>query len=157
MQSVFMVSDVTPFGKTDDHLRIIDTSPDYSPMLAKHEQTVSSLRGNPLPAALNGPLPWWPPNLNRLRLRLSRGSLNLNLNLNLRTAPRLGKREKPGRTESRRTKTVRSQRAGTFKVSHCDWRFKGSGYATLPGSDSERDLSRLIVIGPERQRPIAPA
>src|SRR5688500_13709494 len=31
--------------------------PDYSPILEKHRHTVSSLRGEPFPAALNGPLP----------------------------------------------------------------------------------------------------
>jgi hypothetical protein len=36
-------------------------SPDYSLMLEEHRHIVSSLRGKPLPAALNGPLPCRPP------------------------------------------------------------------------------------------------
>jgi hypothetical protein len=40
---------------------------------------------------------------------------------------------------------------GVKEEGHCRlatvWRFKDSGYAYLPGSNGERDLRRLIVIG----------
>jgi len=37
------------------------SSPHYSPMLEKDRHTVSSLRGEPFAAALNGPVPCRPP------------------------------------------------------------------------------------------------
>ncbi len=58
--------------------------------------------------------------------------------------------EKPGATKAGAPRNKRCQRTGTFKVRQCDWRFKDSGYAYLPGSKGERDLRRLVVIGSER-------
>jgi hypothetical protein len=66
------------------------------------------------------------------------------------SAPRRSEERKPRRYESRRTETVRCQRAGTLQVGHRDWRFKDSGYATLPGSDGKEISEKLIVIGRER-------
>jgi hypothetical protein len=130
-------------------------------MLEKHRHTVSSLGGEPFPAALNEPLPCRPPPdpLQRCLFLLSGPERNGNVSVSAASMARpLGShREKPERYDSRRTDTVQSQSAGTLQDSHCDWRFKDSGYATLPGSDGARDLRRYRVIGRERQRPIAPA
>jgi hypothetical protein len=46
---------------------------------------------------------------------------------------------------------------GVKEEGHCSlatatWRLKDSGYATLPGSNGERDLRRLGVIGRERHK-----
>src|SRR5688572_23483388 len=130
-------------------------------MLEKQRHTVSSLRGEPFPAALNGPLPCRPPpdplqSCCFLPLGPERNR-NVSLSAASMARPSARRREKPGRCESRRTETLRSQRAGTLQVGHRDWRFKDSGYATLPGSNGGKDLRTVGVIGPERQRPIAPA
>jgi hypothetical protein len=136
-------------------------SPDYSPMLEKRRHTVSSLRGKPFPAALNGPLPCRPPPdpLQRCLFLPSGPERNLNVSLSAASMapPSARRREKPGRYESRRTEIVRCQRAGTLQVGHRNWRFKDSGYTYLPGSNGERDLRKVGVIGRGRQRPIAPA
>jgi hypothetical protein len=54
-------------------------SPDYSQMLEKHRNTVSSLRGEPLLAALNGPLPCRPPPIRSNGAYSSRPGLNESL------------------------------------------------------------------------------
>jgi hypothetical protein len=111
--------------------------------------TVSSLRGKPLPAALNGPLPCRPsPDPLQRCLFLPLGpERTRNVSLSAASMARPSARTE----KSRRTETVRCQRAGTLQGIHRDWRFKDSGYATLPGSDGERDLRRHSVFG-ERGR-----
>ena len=132
-----------------------DTSPDYAAMLEKRVHTVSSLRGEPFPAALNGPLPCRPPPdpLQRCLFLPSGPERNVNVSLSAASMahPSARRKEKPGRYESRRTETLRCQRAGTWQGSHCDLALEYSGYAYLPGSNGARDLRRLGVIG-ERGR-----
>jgi hypothetical protein len=115
-------------------------------MPEKHRHAVSSLRGEPFPAALNGPLPCRPPpDPLQSCLSLTSGperNRNVSLSAASMARPSARRREKPGRYESRRTEKIRSQRAGTWQVGHRDWRFKDSGYATLPGSNGKRDLRK---------------
>jgi hypothetical protein len=63
------------------------------------------------------------------------------------------RREKPGDTKAGAPRVME----GHCRLATVTWRFKDSGYATLLGSNRFRDLSKLSVIGRERQRPIAPA
>jgi hypothetical protein len=93
-------------------------------MLEKHRHTVSSLRGEPFLAALNGPLPCRPPpDPLQSRLFLPSGperKLNVSLERGLHGSPLGSQERKPGRYESRRTETLRYRRAGTLQVSRRD-------------------------------------
>jgi hypothetical protein len=134
-------------------------------MLEKHRHTVSSLRGEPFPAALNGPLPCRPPNSRglRSRLRLRRGGLNLNLNLNLnRLAPstREGEKSRGDTKPAHRDRTVSKRRdMQQVKAKAKVKKFKlrspksqpqpkpepdRSGYAYLPGSIGEEISEGLV-------------
>jgi hypothetical protein len=64
--------------------------------------------------------------------------------------PRVLREKKPGDTKAG-AKRYGVKEEGDCRVATVTWRFKDSGYTYLPGSNGERDLRRLGVIG-ERSR-----
>jgi hypothetical protein len=120
-------------------------------MLEKHRQTVLSLQGEPFPAALNKSLPCRPPPdpLQSCLFLPSEPERNLNVSLSAASMARPSARTGKSRAD---TKAGAPRPYGIKEEGHCrltavTWRFKDSGYAYLPGSNRERDLRRLGVIG----------
>src|SRR5918994_7970847 len=107
-------------------------------MLEKRRHTVSSLRGEPSPAALNGPLLCRrPPDPLQSCLLLRSGperNLNVSSERGLDGSSLGSEARKPGRYESRRTGKLRCQRGETPQDNHCDLALEYSGYAYLLGS-----------------------
>src|SRR5918996_2516223 len=123
-------------------------SPHFSAMLEKRRHTVSSLRGKPFPAALNGPLPCRPPPdpLQRCLLLPSGPEQNLNVSSErgLHGSSLGSEARKPGRYGSRRTEKLRCQRGGTPQDNHRDLALEYSGYAYLLGSKVKEISGGLV-------------
>jgi hypothetical protein len=116
-------------------------------MLEKRRHTVSSLRREPFPAGLNGPLPWPPPDpLQRCLLLRSGPERNLNVSSErgLHGSSLGSEARKPGRYESRRTGKLRCQRGETWQDNHRDRALEYSGYTYLPGSKVQEISGGLL-------------
>ena len=117
-------------------------------MLEKRRHTVSSLRGEPFPAALNGPLPRRPPPdpLQRCLFLPSGPERNINVSLSAASmaCPSARRKEKPGRYESRHTEKLRCHRGETWQGSHRDLRLEYSGYVYLLGSKLKEISGGLV-------------
>jgi hypothetical protein len=113
-------------------------SPDYSPMLEKHRQTVFTLRDEPFSAALNKPLPCRPPPnpLQRCLFLLSGPERNLNFPLSAASMARpSGVREKkPADTKGGAPKRYSVKEEGPCRLATVTGCFKDSGYGYLAAS-----------------------
>jgi hypothetical protein len=102
-------------------------------MLEKCRHTVSSLRGEPFPAALNGPLPCRPPPdpLQRCLLLPSGPERNLNVSLSAASVarPSARRKEKPGRTKAGAPRSYGVKEQGHRRIAHRDLALEYSGYA----------------------------
>jgi hypothetical protein len=110
-------------------------------MLEKRRHIVSSLRGKPLPAALNGPLPCRPPPdpLQRCLFLPLGPERNRNVSLSAASMARPSARTEKSRSDAK----AGAPRPYGIKEegSHCDLALKRLGYAYLPGSKGERDVN----------------